>query len=78
MLKFFGADPDPVPFDPGSGTRDKKIRIRDKHPGSPTLQINFLEPYPLTLMHPLSLGPTSKHKISKLLNGARMTLLLSH
>ncbi len=43
ILKFFYADPDP-----GSGiflTRDpgkKKIRIRDKHPGSATLAVDGL------------------------------------
>jgi hypothetical protein len=26
-------------FDPGSGIRDVKIRIRDKHPGSATLNV---------------------------------------
>jgi hypothetical protein len=42
ILKFFDADPDPGSgirnlFDPESGIRDGKIRIRDKHPGSVTL-----------------------------------------
>jgi hypothetical protein len=39
FLKLFYADPDPKIFlnlDPGSDM--KKIRIRDKHPGSTTLQ----------------------------------------
>jgi hypothetical protein len=41
ILKFFDADPDPgfgifLTLGPGSGT--EKIRIRDKHPGSATLE----------------------------------------
>jgi hypothetical protein len=38
VLKFFDMDPDPGSwirnlFDPGSGIRNGKVRIRDKHPG---------------------------------------------
>jgi hypothetical protein len=41
-LKFFDADADPNLgygnlLDSGSGIRDGKIRIKDKHPGSATL-----------------------------------------
>jgi hypothetical protein len=38
ILKFFDEDPG-IFFDPGSGIRDGKILIRDKHPGSATLRL---------------------------------------
>jgi hypothetical protein len=39
ILKFFDVDQDPGSgiIDCGSGIRGRKIRIRDKHPGSATL-----------------------------------------
>jgi hypothetical protein len=39
ILKFFDADPDPGSVNPGSGIRDGKSQIRDKHPESVTLRL---------------------------------------
>ncbi len=39
MLKFFDAEPDPGSFRPW--IRDENIRIRDKHPGSATLHVQY-------------------------------------